>query len=282
MICAANGGQRAAIVKGSLVFGRFRIPYRIYGADGPFLVCVSGAQQSMSVWKSLVTHFRGRYRVVCADLPGQGQAEILEGSPRVELCEQVEALHGLMQAVGALSDEDPVFMCGASWGGIALAAYVTAYPATADKLILGSFGMKSSASMRKVIRQGRALYAAGQRRKIGDLIVDGFGGSIPPAYKDAIRRQFANMDDRRLQSFYAHCNMVESAGDIHNFLDLRGIRAKTLIVNGEKDTILDLADIDLATNLIPDCRCVVVKDVGHFLHFEDRRVLSIYDDFLSL
>ena len=64
-------------------------------------------------------------------------------------------------------------------------------------------------------------------------------------------------------------------------MNLDKIKARTLIVNGEHDTILDLEDMEEAITRIPNCESRVVKDAGHFLHFERAEILHIYDEFLS-
>lgn len=268
-------------VKGEIEVGRFLVPFRLYGKAGPFLICVAGAQQSMVVWRSVVNYFHKRFRVVTVDLPGQGRARILEGKPGVDLEEQVQVLHELLDTLGALHEDDRVLLCGASWGGIVIAAFASEYPDVADKVLLGSFGMKPSPHMLEVINEGRRLFHSGQWHRIGDLIVDRFGDSISPAYKKAIRHQFNKMDREKLLTFYAHCDMVEEAGNIEDFILLRNIQAQTLIINGEKDTILDLEDVDLASQHIPNCRTLVVENVGHFLHFEDDSILGIYEEFLA-
>ena len=59
------------------------------------------------------------------------------------------------------------------------------------------------------------------------------------------------------------------------------IKAKTLIINGEHDTIMNLEDLDLLANQIPDCETKVVEGVGHFLHNEREDILGIYSKFLA-
>ena len=74
---------------------------------------------------------------------------------------------------------------------------------------------------------------------------------------------------------------MESVSNIREIVDLRNIKAKTLIINGEEDTILDLEDINIAATQIPDCETRVVADTGHFLHLEREDILDIYREFLS-
>ena len=64
-------------------------------------------------------------------------------------------------------------------------------------------------------------------------------------------------------------------------VDLSLIQAKTTLLNGEKDTIIDLEDVKFLSTQIPHCDMRIVKNVGHFLHMEQEAVLDIYEEILS-
>ena len=65
------------IKKGEIKEGRFLVPYRVYGDRDKMLVSVSGAMQTMAVWRSLVSFFASDYSIVGFDFPGPGRAQIL-------------------------------------------------------------------------------------------------------------------------------------------------------------------------------------------------------------
>ena len=60
---------RAATIKAVLRTGRFEIPYRVYGHDGPHLICLNGIQQSMAMWQGFVSRFAADYRIVLFTFP---------------------------------------------------------------------------------------------------------------------------------------------------------------------------------------------------------------------
>lgn len=266
------------IRKGSVRLDRFVVPYRVYGEVEKTLVCVSGAQQTMAVWRSFISYFVKDYSLVVYDTPGQGRSPILSGPPAVSLDEQVEALHHIVRET---HQYEPVHFAAASWGTIVAAAYAARYPAAVDKLILGSFGVKPSKTMLEVIREGKQLYDENKGPEIAHLMIEKFGQYIPDSYKTRIIEQFRQMSRDQLLSFYAHCEFVENARHINHFIDLRNIKAHTLIVNGEHDTILDLEDAAFASAQIPHCEATIVPGAGHFLHFEQEDILAIYKEFLS-
>ncbi len=266
------------ITKGELRHDRFLVPYRVYGEGEQILVCVSGAQQTMAVWRSFASHFCKSYSVVIFDSPGQGRSQILSGSPAISLEEQVEVLHRIITATHRYQ---PVYLAAASWGTIVAAAYAARYPAAVEKLILGSFGVKPSEAMLELIRDGRRLYHDDRRPEIGNLMIERFGQQIPATYKRRIVEQFRHMSAQQLRSFYAHCDFVETARHINGFVDLQNIKAQTLIVNGDHDTMLDLEDADFACARIPNCEVRIIPGAGHFLHFERGDIMEIYDEFLA-
>ena len=266
------------ITKSDLEAGRFVVPYRVYG-DGPkTIVCVSGAKQTMAVWRSFVSYFVSDYSVAVFDLPGQGRAKILSGSHAVSLDEQIAILHKVVESTHGY---ETVYLAAASWGTIVAAAYAARYPAAVDKMILGSFGVKPSKTMLEVIKEGQKLFDENKGPEIGDLMIKRFGQFIPDSYRSRIVEQFRQMTREQFLSFYSHCEFVENARHISNFVDLQSIKARTLIVNGENDTILDLEDMAVASAQIPNCEVKIVPGTGHFLHFEREEVLEIYKEFLA-
>ncbi len=254
------------------------MPYRVYGEADKTVVCVSGAQQTMAVWRSFTSYFVKEYSIVVFDSPGQGRSRVLSGPPAISLDEQVEVLHSIVRET---HNYEPVHLAAASWGTIVAAAYAARHPAAVDKMILGSFGVKPSKTMLEVIKEGQQLYDENKGPAIAHLMIERFGQYIPDSYKSRIIEQFRQMTREQFLAFYANCEFVENARHINNFVDLRNIKAQTLIVNGEHDTILDLEDGVFASAQIPNCEVKIVPGAGHFLHFEHEEILEIYKEFLS-
>jgi pimeloyl-ACP methyl ester carboxylesterase len=85
-----------------------------------------------------------------------------------------------------------------------------------------------------------------------------------------------------LENFRAHGQLLKTTRHINEVVDLRSIKAQTLIINGAMDTVMDRDDITLAAAQIANCMVKIVPGVGHFLHNESDDVLGIYRTFLSL
>ena len=266
------------IVKGELSPGRFLVPYRIYGRAEKTIVCISGAKQTMAAWRSFVSHFVADYSVVLFDLPGQGRSSILSGTPGITFEEQIDVLHSVIKATNR---NDKVILAAASWGTIISAAIAARYPELVEKMILGSFGARPTKAVIDIIKEGQGLFNNNKTEEIAPMMIEKFGQHIPEAHKKQIIEQFRGMDREQFLSFYEHCEFVEQATDIEDFIELGNISAATLIVSGEFDAILDPRDIAEASSKIPDCEFKMIPGAGHFLHWEQTDILHTYSEFLA-
>ena len=267
------------IIKGQMEEGRFRIPYRIYGDSKESIVCICGAQQTMASWSSFVSRFSKEYSIIVFDLPGHGRAKITDGPPFLPLHEQIEVIHNVVLNTNG---NKPVRLASASWGSIIGAGYASQYPHMVEKLILGSFGGRPSTKMLETIEKGQVMVRENRGGELGHLIIDTFGQRIPDLFKRTIINQFKNMNEEKISAFYASSELIKNARDINKKIDLNRITAKTLIVNGELDTIINLEDIKFASEQISDCEIRMVPDAGHFLHHEKKEILDIYHEFFSM
>ena len=267
------------ITRGEIRVGRFLIPYRLFGQGSRFMVCVNAAQQTMAAWRPVVTYFSRDYRLLLFDFPGQGRAQIISGSAVVALDEQVEVLHQVLSAQNA---PEKSIVAGASWGGIVVAVFASRFPHLVDKIILASFGIRVNEKLVQAIREGQQLNGTATGEQVAGVIIKHFGQHLNEAFKKKMYDQFKNITKEHLENFHAHGQLLKTTKHINEVVDLRSIKAQTLIINGAMDTVMDLEDITLAAAQIANCMVKIVPGVGHFLHNESDDVLNIYRAFLSL
>ncbi len=243
------------------------------------MVCVNAAQQTMAAWRPVVSYFLKDYRLLLFDFPGQGRAKIISGSAVVGLDEQVEVLHRVLAAQNA---PEKSIVAGASWGGVVVAVFASRFPHLVDKIILASFGIRMNEKLVQAIREGQQLNGTATGEQVAGVIIKYFGQHLNEAFKKKMNDQFKNIKREHLANFRAHGQLLETTKHIDEVVDLHSIKAQTLIINGEMDTVMDLDDITLAAAQIANCVVKIVPGVGHFLHNESDDVLSIYRDFLAL
>ena len=267
-------------IAGDIEYGRFCIPYRIYGDSEKTIVCLSGAKQTMSAWRTFISHFQNDYRIVVFDMPGQGRSKILSGNQGVDLQEQVEVLNHVVESTGVHLAKHK-FVIGGSWGSIVAASYAEQYPEVFDRVILGSFGTKANSVLQAIIGQVQEYISTGRGKEIAPIMIEEFGQYIPESLKRQIISQFNSMSEEQFQSFYEHSVSVTKMGDLKQHIDLSRIKVPVLVIMGQYDTIMDLFDTRIATQLIPNGKFQLVKGVGHFLHWEQSEILSIYEGFFE-
>ncbi|MDD4900289.1 MAG: alpha/beta hydrolase [Candidatus Omnitrophica bacterium] len=264
-------------IKGALKAGRFSIPYRVYENEGPHIICINGIQQSMAMWHTFISRFSDKYRLTLFDFPHQGKAKVLSGPPQVTFEEQVAILKAVMQEAKVGKD---AIMCAASWGGVIAVAFAAQYPQMIKRLILASLGTRPNQNMIKIIQAGTGMNIS-NREEMAEIIISSFGKNLPERIKQAIARQFRSMDEKDLRAFYEHGLFVISSKRLSELVNLKDIKAHTILLNGEKDTIIDLEDVKFLATQIPHCELRIIKDTGHFLHMEREEVLDIYEEILS-
>lgn len=266
----------ASIVKAVLEIGRFSIPYRIYENSGPHVVCINGVQQSMAMWHAFISRFSRAYRIVLFDFPNQGKGKFLSGPKEATLDEQVEILHGVIDKAKVSKD---AMMCSASWGGVVAVVFAAKYRDRIKRLTLASLGTKPNSNMVETIMHGSSMDLS-DRKRIADTLIKSFGGNLPDHIKQKIIKQFHKMSEEELRAFYTHGLFVVSSKNLSELVNLKNIRAKTVLLNGEKDAIIDMDDVKFLASQIPNCELRIVKDVGHFLHMERESVLDVYQEIL--
>ena len=222
---------------------------------------------------------RGSSGVVIFDMPGIGRSEIKSGSAHVTVEEQLEILHTLIEETHPGGE---LTLAGSSWGTAIAAAYAALRPDAVQHLVLSSFGMKPNAGMEVLVRRAIAVYREGDYAKGADLILEMFGNQIGETYKQQIISQFKHLSDAHAEAFYEHTSNILKLGRLDDVIDLTQIKARTFIINGENDTIIDIEDMYIAERLIPNCQIRLVEGVGHFLHFERPELLDEYAEFFLI
>jgi pimeloyl-ACP methyl ester carboxylesterase len=163
---------------------------------------------------------------------------------------------------------------------VVAASYAVRHPGKVQRLILASLGTRANQKMIEMISQGFGIRPE-NRTEIAETIIKTFGADLPPSMKRRIFRQFQQMDQAALEAFHRHGLFVLSIGKLGNAVDVGKIHCKTIILHGEKDTIVDADDAQLLASQIRDAEFRNIAGVGHFLHLENEAILDVYEDILA-
>jgi pimeloyl-ACP methyl ester carboxylesterase len=216
--------------------------------------------------------------LILFDFPHQGRARILHGPDEVPLLEQVEILDGVARA---LSPQAAVSVMGASWGAVIAATWAAVCPDRARAVLLGSFQTRPNARLRAIAFRVRKLAASADTAALGTLFIEGFGANLRPAAQAALCDQFRRLTPEQVRQLVSQSEALATYGHLGAVAELRRIRARTLIVNGADDPIVDADNTWEAGRLIAGSEVRLLPGVGHFLHMEDPAVMEIYAEFLD-
>jgi pimeloyl-ACP methyl ester carboxylesterase len=236
------------------------------GGEEP-VVFVHGLGGQWQNWLENIPRLALDRRVVAMDLPGLGLTPEPDDDEGISIPRYGRFVNGLCDELGLREVE----LVGNSMGGYIAAEVAIQFPERVKRLVLVSaagissavtlqapiltFGRVATAiatntaarhrtlAARPLTRHGSLLLVARHPRLLkADLAYEGFfKGAGKPGFDDALR---ASLD--------------------YDFRDrLPEVKVPTLIVWGEKDSIIPVRDADEYERLIEDSRKVVMKDTGH-------------------
>jgi pimeloyl-ACP methyl ester carboxylesterase len=239
------------------------------------LVFVHGLSGCWANWLEQLPVFAREHRVLTLDLPGFGASPMpsQQHRPATEI-----SISGYARLLDRLMDElgiDAATVIGNSMGGFISAELAIAFPQRVERLVLVSAaGISTTADPRTL----RALPIV---RRLETVLAA--GGAWVASKSDTVARR-ARLRDALLSVVAAHPSRLPAAltaeqlrgsgkpgfmQALQAILDydirerLPEIACPTLIVWGERDRLVNVADADVFAELIPNSRKVIFKDTGH-------------------
>lgn len=246
--------------------GGVRVHYQEAGDEkAPVMILIHGFISSTSVWSEVFLPLAGAgFRIIALDLPGYGYS----GKPRDGRYTIDAQAHSVIRLMDGLGIEQATIV-GASYGGAIAATVALDYPDRVSKLVL--IGAVSNDRPKKKI-----LLRLASLPIIGDIVTPLFLGSrwvLRKRMEEMYRRVGIPFSERMfaarhhlLATANSHRAMIRtirhwSANRIARQTPL--IRQPTLIVWGEEDTHIPLADGFRLRDTIPNARLIVFRKCGH-------------------
>jgi pimeloyl-ACP methyl ester carboxylesterase len=256
--------------------------------QGPALVFVHGLSGSWPNWLEQLPAFAGERRVVTLDLPGFGHSPMPSGD--ISMTGYARLLDRLFDQLGI----DTAVVVGNSMGGFIAAELAVAFPQRVERLVLVS---AAGISTYRDLRRARVLHTL-QR---GERVLTA-GGAWFASRSDAMARR-SRLREAALGLVVRHparlpaavaAEQIRGAGtpgfmpalasilgrDVRERLS--EVACPTLIVWGEDDKLINVADADVFAELIPGSRKVIFEDTGHMAMLERPAAFNaLLRDFLS-
>ncbi len=242
--------------------------------EGPAIVFVHGLSGSWPNWLEQLPFFAQDHRVIAMDLPGFGHSPMPE--KRITISEYGRIVDSLLETLGVSA----ATVVGNSMGGFVSAELAIAFPQRVERLVLVSAAGVSTYRHRDVERIEPYL------RRLAPILAAYTGFTAAQSDWVSRRRGLRNLTlgmiarhPGRLPAPLA-AEQLRGAGKPGFMQALRAnidypvrerlpeIACPTLIVWGEDDKVIPVADASVFEELIPNSRKVIFKDTGHVAMLE--------------
>ena len=233
--------------------------------DAPAIILIHGFISSNLIWSHILLPLANAgFRVIAPDLPGYGYSEKPKDA-RYTIEEQSRSIVGLMDRLGISS----ATIVGASYGGAVAAMLALDYPERVDKLVL--VGAVSNDEVKK-----KLLMRISRLPLLGDVATPLFLGSrwvLRKRMQNMYRRMGRPVNERMIASRHhllatanTHRAMIRTARRWNANRVAREaslLRQPTLLVWGDQDDHIPLADALRLRDSIPNARLIIFRNCGH-------------------
>jgi pimeloyl-ACP methyl ester carboxylesterase len=283
-----GGVADAALTPSELSLYGHRIGYRT-GGSGPALLLLHGITNSSETWEGVAPWLVDRFRLVAPDLLGHGES----ATPRGDYSLGAHA-SGARDVLTALGIERATVVGHSLGGGIAM-QFAYQFPERCERLVLvssGGLGREVHLLLRAAALPGAdyvlpALTSAGLVRA-----GRGVGGLLrllrmsPSDDVAVLARGFASLDNGGSRQAFLHTirSVIEPGGQRVSAQDRLSLAAllPTLIVWGERDSIIPVEHGAAAHEAMPGSRFEVFPGAGHMPHDADpERFAALLTEFCA-
>jgi pimeloyl-ACP methyl ester carboxylesterase len=255
LIKYTNHASRFAIVDGTMVH------YRDEGSGYP-VVLLHGAFSSLHTFDDWTRLLKADFRIIRYDLPAFGLTGV-HAAADYSMRSHIRLLRQLMDTLGI----DRFVLGGSSLGGWIAWEFALRHPERVRKLILlDAAGFLDAESIPLAFKMARAPFAGRVvRMVVRRNILEQF---IKEVYADADKIT-PELVDRYYELFSREGNpdaflqMVNRTPFMDNTPQLPNVRPPTLIIWGEQDRWIPVANAHRFLNAIPRARLVIYEGIGH-------------------
>ncbi len=268
--------RSAGLSKGSVVVGDHTVVY-LEGGRGENVLLIHGFGADKDNWNRFAKYLTPSYHVVAVDLPGFG-----ESTKRQEASYAIEAQ---VERVGRIAETlslEAFHVAGNSMGGNISGKYAALFP---GKVL--SVGLFNSGGIHRCPKESEL--AGFLERGENPLLVDSEEDFdkmvrfvfvkppwVPGFVKKSLARQWAqsrSFNEKVMREIHTEGSSIEP--------DLSAIRARTLILWGDTDRLIDVSCAEVLQKGLSNATTVIMKDCGHVPMMErPEEAARHYMDFL--
>ncbi len=252
-----------------------RVTYRRAG-QGPALVLLHGIASSSATWDKVIDPLAERFTVIAPDLLGHG----LSAKPRGDysLGAYASGVRDLLVALGI----DSATVVGHSLGGGVAMQFAYQHPEKVDRMVLvgsGGLGREVHLVLRASTLPGAGLALPLLNSKPVRDVVEGVSGALarvglrPSRDVVEIGRGIATLARSDTRSAFLHTSraIMEPGGQRVSAADRLYLaeHLPTLLIWGERDSLIPVAHGRAAAELIPGSMLIVYPKAGHYPHRDE-------------
>ncbi len=246
--------------------GEFRIAYELHGrvfTTQPTLLLIQGLGFDTSGWGTAIGRLRRRFRLVLIDNRGVGRS----AAGSVSVSAMVGDVLAVLDDIGI----GAAHVLGASLGGMIAQDLAVRHPERVDKLVLACttpgwpFAYPMPLATVRLIAASRRLPRDVAARRHVENALSAITLEQRPDLVEQIlaRQQSAAAGPATWQG------QMAAGASYAGGLRQRDIRARTLILHGEADRVVDPRNARLLAARIPHARLVTFPGLGHLFFWED-------------
>ncbi|HEY4852578.1 MAG TPA: alpha/beta hydrolase [Streptosporangiaceae bacterium] len=248
--------------------GELRIAYELRGTlhrRRPWLVLIQGMGFDRLGWEPVLRKLRRHFRLVLVDNRGSGRSDLPAGS--FSVADMAGDIVAVLDGAGIRR----AHVAGVSLGGMVAQELAIDHPERVDGLVLVSttpgwpFAYAMPAvSVALIAATGSMTREVALRRNAENALSACTVQHHPEVADRLVELQRSRSADPKAWSAQAAAG-ARYAGRLRQ----RRIRARTLVMHGDADTVVDLGNGKLLADRIPGAQLVIFPELGHLLFWQD-------------
>jgi pimeloyl-ACP methyl ester carboxylesterase len=234
--------------------------YEVTG-NGRWLILIHGAGDNLEAWWNQVFAFSQYYRVLMYDVRGYGQTETPSGEYNTDIL--VQDLYELLKVLGVSGS----YVLGYSMGGRIAVGLTLSHPEMVNALIIANSGVAPVQRSQEETQEMMKL----RQERVKTVEKHGF----EPGIDESTATVFSLGWPEQHSEVFEHYKGIRLKNDPEAYLvamratvwgmpppDVSGIRCPTLIIAGEKDSLMGAESGRASQELIPGSHLKVMA-TGH-------------------
>lgn len=222
------------------------------------VVMLHGFGGNKNNWLRLAQQLNQNYQVIAPDLKGHG-ANVRDVNDSYHISDQVDFVHSFLGKLGVTK----FHLAGNSMGGAIASLYAARYPGQVKSLILispaGVHDVPSDLDL--MLEEGKNPLIATNEEEFAKLM--DFVMVEKPFIPAAIAKVEAETAVSRVDINRKIFTDIRADLELDLNKEFNSISAPTLIIWGDQDQAINVANIDKYADLIPNAEKAVIKGIGH-------------------